>query len=246
LKIQGGEYTANAPYADLFLSADAPRPAVIRVEAGNVLIERARIQANGETTASVIAGNMDYVETDSAGPALYSNRFGVDLFQFRNNEVVVASSGVVIAVLTPKKPHEIRDNMFRGFTLVGDSPVDRYCFFLTTTEDENNAFGANNDYMTRVAYTGNCHMILGNELPEGQLESPAKASIVTSYSICLDAFGNLKREDDAIQTSGYFQVDGVIGERIGPVEKFNSIRRVLKRIDDLGQLQSEDLREQEW
>jgi hypothetical protein len=88
-------------------------------------------------------------------------------------------------------------------------------------------------------------MILGNELPEGQLESPAKASIVTSYSICLDAFGNLKREDDAIQTSGYFQVNGV-GERIGPVEKFNSIRRVLKRIDDLGQLQSEDLRAQEW
>jgi hypothetical protein len=246
VRIHGGVFGATAGPGNLFSSANASRPAVIRAEALSVVVERARIEANGTGTAAILAGNMDYVETGLAAPSLYSNRFGVDLFQFRNNEVVSSEGGVVIAVLTPKKPHEIRDNMFRGFTLVGDSPVDRYCFFLTTTEDEDNEFGMNNDYMTRVAYTGNCHMILGNELSEGQLENPAKASIVTSYSICLDAFGNLVRETTIIQSSGYFQVFATADERLGPVEKLNSVRRALARIDTEGVLQAEQLRDQEW
>jgi hypothetical protein len=117
---------------------------------------------------------------------------------------------------------------------------------MTTARDEDNAFGMNNDYMTRVAYTGNCHLIFGNELSEGQLDNPAKSGIVTSYSVCLDAFGNLKREVDAVQTSGYFGIDGSADERVGPVEKLNSVRRVLYRIDTEGAAQAEELRVWEW
>jgi hypothetical protein len=187
---------------------------------------------------------MDYIETIDAAPSLH--RLGVDLFQFRNNEVVSASAGVVIAVLQPGEPHEVRDNLFRAFNNVGDASPDRYCFFITTARDEDNAFGMNNDYMTRVAYTGNCHMIFGNELSEGQLDNPAKSGIVTSYSVCLDAFGNLIRITSTFQNNGYFDVFGTADERIGPVETLNSVRRVEYRVDTEGALQPEELRSQEW
>jgi hypothetical protein len=243
-RIKGGSYSASKTPGDLLTSIGAPRAAVIRVEALRTTIEQTRISATGSDTAAALVGSMDYIETIDAASSLH--RLGVDLFQFRNNEVVSASAGVVIAVLQTGEPHEIRDNLFRAFNNVGEASPDRYCFFITTAQDEDNAFGLGNDYMTRVAYTGNCHMILGNELPSGQLDNPAKSGIVTSYSVCLDAFGNLKREVDVVQISGYFDVFGTADERIGPVETLNSVRRVEYRIDTEGALQPAKLRDQEW
>jgi hypothetical protein len=246
--ISGGSYTAGTTHGDLFTSVAQPRPAVVRLDVLNVVIKSSKLTAQGASTAAVIAGNMDYIETESVAPALYSHRFGVDRFQFRSNEVF-ASSGVVIAVLEPAKPHEVRDNLFRSSSLVDDEIPERNCFYITTTEDDDGAFGTNNDYMTRVLYTGNCHMIMGRELPEGQLSLPKYAAIVTSYSVCLDAFGNLQREVDAVQASNGFLVDGAAGpndEYLGMVEKLNSIRRLLKRIQADGTLADERLRLQEW
>ena len=246
--IEGGEYTASSSHGNLGLSADQSRAAIVRLDVLNVAIKSASFNTQYSDVASVIAGNMDYVETEAAAPALYSYRFGVDRFQFRNNEIS-GQSGVVIAVLEPGKPHEVRDNLFRSSSLVDDEIPERNCFYITTTEDEDGDFGTNNDYMTRVLYTGNCHMIMGRELPEGQLSLPKYAAIVTSYSVCLDAFGNLQREVDAVQVSNGFLVDGAAGpndEYLGMVEKLNSIRRLLKRIQADGTLADERLRLQEW
>ena len=246
--ISGGRYSAGATHGDLFTSVAQPRPAVVRLDAISVVIKNSELMA-GASTAAVIAGNMDYVETESAAPALYSHRFGVDLFQFRNNEIISPSSGVVAAVLEPGKPHEIRDNLFRDSSVVGDVLTERNCFYITTTEDEDNKFGGNNDYMTRVLYTGNCHMIMGSEQYSGELSLPKYAAIVTSYSVCLDAFGNLQREVDAVQVSNGFLIEGAAGpndEYLGMVEKLNSIRRLLKRIQADGTLTDERLRLQEW
>jgi len=243
-RIKGGSYSASKTPGDLLTSIGAPRAAVIRVEALRTTIEQTRISATGSDTAAALVGSMDYIETFDAAPTLH--RLGVDLFQFRNNEVVSASAGVVIAVLQPGEPHEIRDNLFRAFNNVGDASSDRYCFFITTARDEDYAFRMDNDYMTRVAYTGNCHMIFGNELSGGQLDNPAKSGIVTSYSVCLDAFGNLTRINNPYQINGYFHVSGTDDERIGPVETLNSVRRVLYRIDSEGALQPEQLQTREW
>lgn len=247
--IDGGEYTAFGPHQDLETSQDSSRPAVVRLDALNVEIKNTKLNATSAGVASVIAGNMDYVNTQSAATALTSYRFGVDRFQFRNNEIFSDLSGIVVAVLEPGKPHEIRDNLFRSSSSVVDDEIpERNCFFITTTEDEDGSFGTNNGFMTRVLYTGNCHMIMGRERPEGQLSLPKYAGIVTSYAVCLDAFGNLKREADATQTHGDFVVEGFVSpdEGLGMVEKLNSIRRIRRRIDTEGLLVEHNLREQEW
>ena len=250
LIIAGGSYYGGVTHGDLFVSDNTSRAAVIRADMLDVNISGAYIQVVGESSAAVLAGNMDYIVASNAPSApVGQHRFGVDRFQFRNNEIMSPSSGVVAAVLEPGKPHEIRDNLFRAFSMVGDVLTERNCFFITTSEDEDNKFGGGNGYMTRVLYTGNCHMIMGSEQYSGKLSLPAYAGIVTSYSVCLDAFGNLQREVDAVQVSSGFLVEDAAppnDEYLGMVEKLNSIRRLLKRIQADGTLANERLRLQEW
>ena len=214
-----------------------------------VSISGAYIQVSGESSAAVLAGNMDYIVASNApSTPVGQHRFGVDRFQFRNNEIYSTSSGVVIAVLKPGHPHEIRDNLFSSNTEVGATLFDRNCFFITTSEDEDNTFGENNDYMTRVLYTGNCHMIMGGEQFGGVLSSPLSAAVLTSYAVCLDAFGNLQRNEALLQNLAWFAVEVPFDNypALGPVETMNSVRRSPNRIDVEGQLIAENLRVQEW
>lgn len=247
LEVVGGEYYGSKSHGGLTTSNAASRPAAIRADALSVLIHGCRIDVAGVDSAAVIAGNMDFVQTASAADTPTQYRIGVDRFQFRNNEIISPSSGVVAAVLEPGKPHEIRDNLFRAFSVVGDVLTERNCFYILTTEDEDNAFGGNNDYMTRVLYTGNCHMIMGSEQYSGELSSPFLAAIMTSYAVCLDAFGNLVREETSYQNNGWFEVEGgFTDEGLGPVETLNSIRRPRRWIDTEGLIVEANLRLSEW